>query len=227
MAVHASSGSALSAALRSPDAATRLAAALAAGTRPDPEFVEVLVARCAVEPDFFVRDMLTWALTRQDRPATVARVLTELGSHVPQARSQALHTLSKIGDGRTWPAITTELLTDPDDEVARAAWRAATGLVPDGERAGLAEVLGTQFDRGDREVRRSLSRAFAALGAAARPVVERATTAREEGVRAHAIATARLIRNPDEGFDAALEQARRLVALRGAPLVGERADVDR
>ncbi|MGW2111299.1 hypothetical protein ACWCPL_32765, partial [Streptomyces sp. NPDC001948] len=42
----------------------RLRAALAVGTAPDPRYVDTLVERCAIEPEFFVRDMLTWALTR-------------------------------------------------------------------------------------------------------------------------------------------------------------------
>ncbi|CAM5482610.1 HEAT repeat protein OS=Streptomyces griseomycini OX=66895 GN=FHS37_003749 PE=4 SV=1 [Streptomyces griseomycini] len=40
--------------------AVRLRTALAAGAAPDPRFVDELVERCAVEPDFHVRDMLTW-----------------------------------------------------------------------------------------------------------------------------------------------------------------------
>jgi HEAT repeat protein len=99
---------------------TRLKAALAIGTKPDPGLLEVLVARCGVEPDFYVRDMLTWALTRLPPDLTVPRLLAELDSDVSQSRSQALHTLSKIGDVRAWPAMTSALLHDRDDEVARA-----------------------------------------------------------------------------------------------------------
>lgn len=218
---HKEAGPRLRSALETSAASARLHAALTAGMHPDPEYIEVLVERCAVEPDFYVRDMLTWALTRHDTSVTVERLLYELGSEVPQGRSQALHTLSKIGDARTWPAITTELLKDDNDEVARTAWRTAVGVVPEGHETGLAETLSTQFHRGDREVQRSLSRAFAALGAAALPVVGRATTDRDAGVRAHAIATERLMQNPDAGFDAAIAEARRIVALLGAPLVEE------
>jgi pimeloyl-ACP methyl ester carboxylesterase len=35
---------------------------------------------------------------------------------VAQARSQSLHTLSKIGEPDVWPAITRSLLRDADDE---------------------------------------------------------------------------------------------------------------
>ena len=80
------SAAALRAALETPDASHRLQAALSAGTRPDPEFIDVLVARCAVEPDFFVRDMLTWALVRQDRTPTLEALLPRLASDVAQAR---------------------------------------------------------------------------------------------------------------------------------------------
>jgi HEAT repeat protein len=102
------------------DSSVRLKAVMAMGTSPDPRYVDRLIERCAVEPDFYVRDMLTWALTRHPAEITVPRLVAELRSRVAQARSQALHTLSKIGDRRAWPAITRELLTDGDDEVARA-----------------------------------------------------------------------------------------------------------
>jgi hypothetical protein len=87
-------------------------------------------ARRALEPDFYVRDMLTWALTRFPSEIIVPRLLAELRSERAQARSQALHTLSKIKDAGAWPTITRSLLRDADDEVARSAWRAAVALVP-------------------------------------------------------------------------------------------------
>ncbi len=120
------------AALAAGDESTRLKAALAIGSNPDPGLIDALVARCAVEPDFYVREMLTWALTRFPPQVTVPRLLSELHSECPQARSQALHTLSKIKDAGAWPAITRSLLHDADDEVARSAWRAAVVLVPSG-----------------------------------------------------------------------------------------------
>ncbi len=170
----------------------RLRAALAIGTTPGPRFVDALVERCAVEPDFPVREMLTWALTRHPRAQTVPRLIDELRSECAQARSQALHTLSKIGDRRAWPALTRALLTDVDDEVARSAWRAATVLVPEGGEPELAGVLATQLGRGGREVRLSLSRALIALGEMVMPVLRVAMTDPDPRVREHAIATERL-----------------------------------
>ncbi|MFB7104366.1 HEAT repeat domain-containing protein [Streptomyces hydrogenans] len=202
-------------------ASVRLKAALAVGTTPDDRFVDPLVERCAVEPEFFVRDMLTWALTRHPEGLTLPRVLVELGSERPQARSQALHTLSKIGDRRAWPAITHAHLTDPDDEVARAAWRTAVLLVPEGEEPALAAVLAGRLGRGDRETQLSLSRALTGLGDVVLPALETAAGHPDPRVRAHALATRRILRDPDTGFEYAIEEAKRVVALDGAPGEGD------
>lgn len=200
---------ALRAALAAWIPSARLQAALAAGTHPDPRYIDVLVERCAIEPDFYVRDMLTWALLRQERAATLARVQRELHADAPQARSQALHTLSKLGEPSAWPAITPQHLLDADDEVARAAWRTAAGLAPAEEQAALAETLATQFGRGERDVQLSLTRAFAVLGPAGAPSVERATSHADTAVRRHALATERILQDPEEGFDSAFAAAER------------------
>ncbi|WP_194815487.1 HEAT repeat domain-containing protein [Nocardia sp. XZ_19_385] len=200
-------------ALAAGESSTRLQAALAAGTHAEPGFVDALVARCAIEPDFFVRDMLTWALTRLPSEITVPKLRAELLSERPQARSQALHTLSKIGDPGAWPAITRSLLHDADDEVARSAWRAAIVLVPDGEREVLAAELATQLARGDRETQLSLSRALVALGPVIEASLRTATASNDPAVRAHAKATQRLLDDPDGGFDLAVDAARRVAAL--------------
>ena len=196
----------------------RLRAALAAGTAPDARFVGKLVERCAIEPEFFVRDMLTWALVRHPVSLTLPVLLRETSSQRAQARSQALHTLSKVGDRRAWPAITRALLSDADDEVAKSAWRAAVALVPEGEEPALAEVLATQLGRGGHETRLSLSQALVALGEVIVPVLHSASAAPDPGVRAHALATQRLLCDPSAGFESALKEAKRVVALAGAPM---------
>ncbi|MEV7086348.1 HEAT repeat domain-containing protein [Streptomyces sp. NPDC093085] len=206
-------------------ATVRLRAALAVGTAPDPGYVDALVARCGAEPDFSVREMLTWALTRHAPSVTVPRLVGELRSEGARARSQALHTLSKIGDRSAWPALTRALLTDADEEVARSAWRAAVVLVPEDEpvpddaedggggRAELARVLATQLGRGGRETALSLSRALIALGEASAPVLRAASAAPDPRVRDHASATERLRRDPDAGFGWAVEEAKRVAVL--------------
>jgi HEAT repeat protein len=199
-------------ALEDPSSSARLQAALSAGTYPNAGFVDALVERCAIEPDFYVRDMLTWALVRHSPSVVVPRLLEESKSAEAQARSQALHTLSKIGDPRGWSAITDELLRDADDSVARTAWRAASLLVPADGRGRLAEVLATQLGRGNRDVQLSLSHALIELGDAAAATLDAAGHRDDLGMRMHAIATARLLDDPDEGFDAAMFEAERIIA---------------
>ena len=213
----------LRAALQDSSSSERLQSALAAGTRPDARYVEVLVQRCAVEPDFFVRDMLTWALMRHPSSQTVPRLVYEAGADEPQARSQALHTLSKIGDPRGWSAISVDLLRDPDGGVARAAWRTAAGLVPSGEEEALARELCAQLGRGSRETRRSLSRAIAVLGDVALPVLAERDADPVAGVRVHAAATEALLRDPDANFDGLLADAERADAAAHAPEDGDAA----
>lgn len=204
--------------LRHPNGSARLQAALAAGTRPDPATVDLLVERCGVEPDFYVRDMLTWALTRLPADLTVPRLVDELASVFPQARSQALHTLSKLRDARARPAITGALLHDEEDEVARAAWRAAVALVPDGEEAALATDLATELGQRTPECRRSLTRALVAIGEPVRPVLARVAETGAFAARVHAIATLLLLDGLQSEFTAAVAEAK-LTALGdgGAP----------
>lgn len=201
----------LVAALADPESSIRLRAALTAGTQRDVQLAENIVTRCAVEPDFFVRDMLTWALCRFPAELTVPMLLAELGSDIPQARSQALHTLSKVGDRSAWPQVSA-LLHEADDEVALSAWRAATVLVPPDAEAGLAVELAKELGRGEHSMQRSLSRALAGLGDAAGPVLEAASASSDPHIRAHAEATERLRRDPDSGFMLSVELAKRVAA---------------
>lgn len=85
--------------------------------------------------------------------------------------------------------------------------------MPDGDKAGLAAELATQFGRGDRTLQLSLSRALVALGPLIEPVLEAAVTSTDPAVRTHAVATERLLRDPDTGFDQAVDEAKRIVAL--------------
>jgi HEAT repeat protein len=191
---------------------TRLQAVLRVGTVADPAVVDELVARCAVEPDFFVRDMLTWALVRLPAELTVPRLRAELDSERAQARSQALHTLSKIKEKATWPAV-KGLLRDKDDEVARTAWRTAVILVPDEEKPWLAAELATELGRGDRSLQLSLSRVLVDLGEVAEPVLRTAAASESPKIRAHARATEILLDDPDAAFDLAAGEAKRVIAL--------------
>jgi hypothetical protein len=97
--------------------------------------------------------------------------------------------------------------------VARAAWRAAVALVPDGDVPELVEVLASQLGRGGHDTRLSLGRALVALGEVVVPTLRAAATSPDPQVRQHAIATERLRRDPDAGFGSAVEEAKRVVAL--------------
>jgi len=209
MTTESAAATGLRRALTAESSSARLEAALAAGTHPQPEYVDVLIERCAIETDFYVREMLTWALVRHPADLTVPRLLEQTTSVEHQAQSQALHTLSKIGDPRGWSIITPALLRDEHDDVARTAWRAAVMLAPLEERPALAATLATQFARGEREVRSSLTRAFFELGDAAAPALEQARSHPDLEVRVHALATQRIIDDPDEGFESAMWEARR------------------
>ena len=201
----------LRSALSAPSASERLQAAMDSGTHPHPSFVRVLVEQCALETDFNVREMLTWSLVRQETSITVPLVIAQTESDISQARSQALHTLSKIGDPRGWEAITPALLLDADDTVARTAWRAAVVLVPEEHEAALAATLSSLLGRGDREIKQSLTYALAGLGDAAWQALTDASTHANPDVRIHAAATSRIINDPDQGFDAAWWEATRAV----------------
>lgn len=150
--------------LDSPDQSVRLKAALDAGTFPKEEFIEVLISQCATESDFFVRDTLSWALMRNDVAKVVKRLETELRSSNLQAKSQAIHTLSKIGDKANYRLITDDMLFDPDDFIASTAWRVASVLVPDEQKPALVKKLITQLGRGDSDLQFGLTRFLCALG---------------------------------------------------------------
>jgi hypothetical protein len=87
-----------------------------------------------------------------------------LQSSNPQAKSQAIHTLSKIGDRTNFSMITDEMLFDPDDFIASTAWRVASVLVPDDQKSILVKKLITQLGRGDSDTQFGLTRFLCALG---------------------------------------------------------------
>lgn len=199
--------------LADPRATVRLRAVMAAGTRPSTDDLEVIVEQCATEPDLQVREMLSWALIRLPAEVVVPRVLRELDRPEAQARSQALHTLSKIHDRSVYPQVAARL-EDLDPGVVRTAWRAAVVLVPDSSRASLARSLAVQLGQGDPETRLSLSRALVGLGAdVVEPVLVAAASHRNDAVRVHAAETERLLRDPSAASELAAERARREVAL--------------
>ena len=205
----------------SPNSSERLRAALSAGSQPVEENIEVLIHRWSVEPDFYVRDMLTWALLRHNPDKVYQLLQEELGSAIPQARSQALHTLTKIGKPETWGLISENLLFDEDDEVRRTAWRVAATFAPVQEQGDLAEKLVSQLGVGGTDVRMSLSRALGVISEVARPLLQRLSQSADEEVVEHAKFTLALIEDPEFGHDASVSFAVKTKVLKGAPVVPE------
>lgn len=170
----------------SSDQSVRLNAALMAGTYPQSKFIEILISQCATEPDFFVRDTLSWALMRQERQRVVGLLIPELHSPINQARSQALHTLSKIGDKGNYHLITKDMLFDQDDFVASTAWRSASVLVPDEKKNELVNLLVTQLGRGDSDIQFGLTRFLCAIGDQIIAPLKQAALSDKEEIRTHA-----------------------------------------
>ena len=196
--------------LQSPDQSVRLNAVMTAGTYPQPEYIDLLIDQCAHEPDFFVRDTLSWALMRQDISEVVKRLEVELKSSNPKSRGQALHTFSKIGDKKYYSLITNELLLDSDDSVAMVAWRAASGLVSEDGIDELSRTLFTQLGRGNFEVQLGLSRALCRLGKVIIPALIVATRSSDEAIKHHAQFTARLFKKPEFQCRFGVEFAKRI-----------------
>jgi HEAT repeat protein len=206
-------------ALGSHNSSQRLAAALAAGTRPDDSQIDILVQRCSVEPDFFVRDMLTWALLRHSTENLYPKLLDELNSPISQAKSQALHTLTKIAHPESWKHVSDDLIFSEDSEVARAAWRLAAKLSPESVQLTLATKLCQRLGKGDHDFKLSLSRALAQIGEKAQiPLVDLAKSETDE-ISTHAKFTLALIENPELGESYSINFARKLDLLTGAPKV--------
>ena len=179
----------LKALLESPDKSVRLQAALAAGTYPDEQYIEILIAQCAHEPDFFVRDTLSWALMRHEISKVVDGLKVELNSENSQAKSQALHTLSKIGDSQFYSLITNEHHFDSQDRVAVTAWRTASVLAPESEKSALAKILVSQLGRGDSDLQFDLTRFLCNIGDSILEPLTQATESDKEVVRLHAAFT--------------------------------------
>lgn len=181
----------------------RLRRALAMGTNPQSGDLPMLIEQLGREPDFFVRDMLTWALTRHPQDDVYPLVVRAL--ETPEARAQALHTLSKLGHPDTWAVITPALLHDDDVAVRTTAWRVAVASVPEAEIDGLLNELMRELGRGDVETQRSLSRALASFGSRARDRIQH--------VAHHAQHALALIDYPDGEDQFSVEFARKVAAL--------------
>jgi HEAT repeat protein len=129
---------------------------------------------------------MSWALMRNERNKVVEKLKLELQSSNPQAKSQAIHTFSKIGDKDNYPLITDEMLFNENELVAATAWRASVALVPDEEKIDLIKKLISQLGRGDSDLQFALTRSLCNLGKLIVEPLKLAATSDSEEVRLHA-----------------------------------------
>lgn len=173
------------------DKNVRIRAALNLGAERRLDALPDLVERLTCEPDFFVRENLTWAVVRMAEEALPS--LVALLKHPnASARLQVVHTLSKIADPRATDAL-LQVLDDPDAEVARRAIFALGRINSPQALTALGAGLGDV----DAERRSTLSTAIQGFGSAALIPLTRSLQHEQTGVRAHAADILGLIGHAD------------------------------
>lgn len=210
---------ALREALSNSDSTKRLNIVMNVGTFPDDEYIDALIDQFAYEPDFYVRDTLTWALLNHNREKVIERIFAEINSPNPQMRAQCLHTLSKIADPTTWRAVTKAHLTDTNDAVATTAWRAAVIVVPDSDVPELLEVLCSQLGRGDARTRLSLTKAILGCEDAGVEALKKLRTHPNDAVRNHVESALRVFKDHEAEYLKTINLAKRNANLEDAPLI--------
>lgn len=168
------------AALVHPDKDVRQQAAVGLGQRADPRLAPAIAQLLWRESDFFVRETLTWVLTRTPATATEAATAA-LADPDASVRLQALHVLSKIADPDS-AAVVAALLEDQDlGVVDKARWALA--------RIGDPSVIPLLVDRlGQRDLagRDAMTTTLAQFGVAAVSSLVSALGDEDPSVRAHA-----------------------------------------
>jgi len=140
--------------LHHPDKNQRIDAAMALGTQADLSALPALLERFAEEPDFFVRENLTWAVVRIG--AVAVPPLLELLRHPnPSARQQAALTLGKLKDARAVEAL-INALQDPQLEVAQRAVHALGQIGDPIAIPALLSFLASENDELKNTVRTAL-----------------------------------------------------------------------
>lgn len=174
------------------DPDVRQSAALALGKRARATDADALLAQLWVEPDFFVRDTLTWAVLRLS-DASLPGVLSALdGNDDPAVRTQALHVLSKIADPTTTDRILPYLDDENDSVAAKARW--ALGRIGDHRVVPkLTERLGAE----QIEVRNALTEVLTSFGSGAVSSLIEKLRDRNPNVRQHASEVLCFIGDPD------------------------------
>ena len=162
------------------DSSVRQRAALHLGTYGDDSIAGALVSLLVREPDFYVRETLTWAVVT--RAEATYPLLVQALAESEGGRVQILHALSKIRR----PEAVAQILPyigDADPHVAaKARWALGRTATP-GAVAALLDHLGEEDDFSRRELTRALEQAGER---AVEGLAERLLDASELTVRRHA-----------------------------------------
>ena len=103
------------------DKNVRIEAALELGKLADVQALRALLDRVGIEPDFFVRENVTWALVRIG-DAAVLPLIAILERGDTASRFHAAHTLSKLADVRAVPALLAALDASDGELVQKAVY---------------------------------------------------------------------------------------------------------
>lgn len=159
------------------DKNARLRAVMALGQAAESESLPALLQQLRVEPDFFVRDNLSWAIARCGEGAVVP-LIALLADGAADVRYHAAHALSKLGDVRAVDALIT-LLDDVDADVVQKAVF-ALGRLRD---TRALPALASQIGGGTRELVIARKEAFEAFGELAVPQLAASLSHAESAVR--------------------------------------------
>ncbi|MFN2320491.1 MAG: HEAT repeat domain-containing protein [Dermatophilaceae bacterium] len=177
--------------LKQPHEDVRQRAAIALGTLVTPDLAGRLADLLWEEPDAFVRESLTWVLTRVPE-AALPYALAAFTDERAQVRVTAVHLVSKLGDRSAVPSV-IPLTADADDDVGAKARFALARLGDPVAIPALTAYLG----RGGDERRSQLTRDLADFGAAALPHLEVRLAHRDAAVREHAAHVIDVIREEE------------------------------
>lgn len=183
---------ALSERLHHPSRNQRTLAALSV-TPADTAALSELVERLGTEPDFSVREHLTWAVVQLGEQALPV-LQAQLNHTAPEVRLQVVHALTKLADPRTIPLLVS-LLADSELPIIRKALFALGQLRSPEAAAALISQLGHP----DLETATVLSEALQAQGELALPALHEALTQPEAAVRTQAAEALGRLGDPRSG----------------------------
>lgn len=170
-------------------------AALAIGGRRDMGDLDRLVTALSTEPDFFVRETITWALVRLGYATLPA--LMDLANHESaQVRHDAVHALSKLGYDDA-ALVLWERLGDSNSRVVAKASYALGLLRNQGSVPELVDLLSHEYP----EVRTAAAEALERIAGGAAEGVAQALVTATTDVRERAAAILGSI-NSDESVHA-------------------------